>query len=170
MVLDYKQAKIYKIIDNTNNNVYIGSTCKTLKERLSKHQSDFKSYSNGKYHYVYSFKILQNNDYEIQLIELYPCGSKQELIKREGYHIKSLECVNKCVAGRTNAEYRMDNKKETSKASKKYYETNKNEISEYKKRKMNCICGSTITINHKTQHEQTKKHISFLKTQQVAIN
>ncbi len=153
---NYRNGKIYKIIDHTNNNVYIGSTVQTLQRRLSGHIKDFQRYlKDSKYHYVSSFKILQNNDYEIQLIELYPCDSKQELNKREGYHIKSLECVNKCVAGRTKKEYREENKKE---------------IANYKKQEMICVCGAILTINHKARHEKAHYHKSYIQTQQVAIN
>jgi Uri superfamily endonuclease len=35
----YNNGKIYKIIDNTNGNVYYGSTVQTLGERLSRHIS-----------------------------------------------------------------------------------------------------------------------------------
>ena len=38
------KAKIYKIIDNTNQNVYIGSTCGSLKDRLSRHKGNYKGF------------------------------------------------------------------------------------------------------------------------------
>ena len=43
------EGKIYQIVDNTNNNKYIGSTCKTLNQRLSKHKNNYKSFLNGIY-------------------------------------------------------------------------------------------------------------------------
>ena len=66
----YQNGKIYKIVDNTNGDIYIGSTYKRLYERIAKHEYDFKYYLNGNYHYITSFKILKNNDYKIELIEL----------------------------------------------------------------------------------------------------
>jgi hypothetical protein len=43
----YNRSKIYKIVDNTNSNVYIGSaTEKTLGCRLGKHKSDHNKYLN----------------------------------------------------------------------------------------------------------------------------
>ena len=37
MVVNYQLGKIYKIVDNTNGNIYIGSTCETtLARRLNK--------------------------------------------------------------------------------------------------------------------------------------
>ena len=42
---NYQNGKIYQIIDNTNNNIYIGSTCEpTLARRLSGHVRKYKSY------------------------------------------------------------------------------------------------------------------------------
>ena len=40
-VKSYKNAKIYRIVDNTSDNQYIGSTCRTLSARLSEHKSRF---------------------------------------------------------------------------------------------------------------------------------
>ena len=47
-------AKIYKIVDNTNDNKYIGSTCCSLKRRLSFHKSNYKRFINGLYHNIKS--------------------------------------------------------------------------------------------------------------------
>ena len=160
---NYQNGKIYKIIDHTNNNVYIGSTCKTLKERLSRHEYNYKAYLNEKDDYRSSFSILKNNNYKILLIEAFPCNSKKELTQREGYYIKSVECVNNHVPGRTKKE-----------SDKQYYETNKQMIldrcKQKCKQKITCICGSIVAKHAKARHEKTKKHISFLKTQQVVIN
>ena len=35
--------KIYKIIDNTNGNVYVGQTIQKLNQRIYGHKSEFKS-------------------------------------------------------------------------------------------------------------------------------
>ena len=64
----------------------------------------------------------------IILVEQYPCNSREELLRKEGEHIKNTECVNKYVAGRTVAEYESENKEQrraNSRASmKKQYERN----------------------------------------------
>jgi hypothetical protein len=72
----YQNAKIYKIVDNTNDNIYIGSTCKKLCQRLAQHRSNYKQYLNDKFSYITSFKILKNDDYDIVLIEEFPCENK----------------------------------------------------------------------------------------------
>ncbi len=40
MKVDYSQAKIYKITNDYNDDVYVGSTCDTLVKRFSYHKSD----------------------------------------------------------------------------------------------------------------------------------
>ena len=89
---NYQQAKIYKIECNISGKIYVGSTCEpTLARRLAGHVGDYKRYLNGNYHYVSSFDILANNDYDIVLVESYPCDSKDELYSRERYWTKELE-------------------------------------------------------------------------------
>ena len=130
-MVNYNNGKIYKIIDNTNGNIYIGSTTKQyLSQRLTTHVKNYKLFLNGKGHFVTSFKIIENNDYYIELIELYFCNSKDELHAREGYHIRNNECVNNNIPGRTRKEWREDNKNEILEREKDYYEVNKEKILE----------------------------------------
>jgi len=93
---NYNRGKIYKIVDNTTDNIYIGSTCEpTLARRLAGHVRNYKRYLNDKQKYISSFDILANADYNIILIELYPCNSKDELLARERYFSDTLKCTNK---------------------------------------------------------------------------
>ncbi len=165
---DYKDGKIYKIVDLTNNDVYIGSTCEpTLARRLAKHVGNCRSYKKGKCHYVTSFKIIENGNYDIQLIESYPCNSKDELHAREGHYIKTMACVNKVVAGRTRKEYEQQNSvlnKDKIRAYKKQYRNeNKDRIKLHGLAKHNCECGGQFVTSHKSTHMKTTKHQQFIK-------
>ena len=92
---NYQEGKIYSFIDNTNGNKYIGSTTHTLKERLYNHKSHYKRYKQGKRTQgCASFKILENNNYDIKLIEEYPCETKRELEKREQYWLDRIDNIN----------------------------------------------------------------------------
>ena len=62
-------SKIYKIVDTTNNNIYIGSTCKSSKTRLIQYKSPLKRFLKGLYNNVSSFQIIKNNNYKIELLE-----------------------------------------------------------------------------------------------------
>jgi hypothetical protein len=144
---DYQRGKIYKI---TNGDLtYIGSTCEpTLARRLSGHVKAFKLWKDGKTHKITSFQVLELGNYEITLLELCPCGSKDELTARERHWVETIPCVNKSIPGRTRKEwfethkeqikewtkqYREDNKEQIKEQKKKYDEAHKEEIKEQKK-------------------------------------
>ena len=92
----FKNGKIYKLVDNTNRNIYIGSTILSLKNRLKRHLSTFKRYTNGKSHkYLRSFEILTNLNFDIVLIENHPCCNFEELLIRENFYITTMICLNK---------------------------------------------------------------------------
>jgi hypothetical protein len=93
---NYANGKIYKIKCNKTGGVYIGcTTCKELSTRLMEHVSKRKRYlKDNSADYIASFKVLEKGDYNIILVESYPCKSKKELHTRECFHIENNECVN----------------------------------------------------------------------------
>ena len=68
---------------------------------------------------------MRHDDHYIELLELFPCGSKAELERKEGEYIRCMPCVNKVVAGRTIKEWIEDNKETISEKAKIYREKNK---------------------------------------------
>ena len=130
----YLQSKIYKIVCNITSEVYYGSTYEpTVARRLATHISDYKKWKNGKSHFVSSFPIFERGDYSIYLVELYPCQSKDELRAREGFYQLNNECVNKCIAGRSDKQYIFDNADKIREQKKQYYIDNADKILEQKK-------------------------------------
>ena len=183
-MVNYQQAKIYKIECNISGKIYIGSTCKkTLAERMSQHRSDYKRYLNGNYHYISSFDIIKDGDYDIILIESFPCDSKDELYAKERYWTNELDCVNRYKnQGLFNElgekeykkEYREINKDKINEKNKEYYEQNINKILKYQeeyrdnnKEKINekhqCECGDCYSNVNKSHHLKTIKHQNYLK-------
>jgi hypothetical protein len=151
MPVNYNLGKVYKIVDYTNNNCYIGSTCEPiLARRLAGHVSKYRSYLNGKANNVTSFEIIKNGNYNILLIEEYPCETKDQLLAREGHYIETMDCINKCKAGKFNEL-----------GSKEYFK--QPHIIEYHKKKYNCICGGKHTYHNKSIHKKTPKHQNYLK-------
>ena len=167
----YQRGKIYKIVDNTNDNIYIGSTCEpTLARRLANHVGDYKRYVSGNRHFLTSFCILENCNYDIVLIELFPCNNKDELHQRERHYIESLNCVNKNIPKRSSGEYKKDNKEKINMQRKTYRLENKEKIKNYRnnnKEKIHehfkCICGGKYTYGHKAEHMRSKKHLQGIK-------
>jgi hypothetical protein len=169
----YNNGKIYKIVDNTNNNIYIGSTCdKTLARRLSGHRNCYKSYLKGTdaSSFVTSFDILKNGDYSIILLENYQCKNKEELTARERYYIDSNICINKYRPTRTNKEYYEDNKEHIKEYKKKYYKDNKDKILEKNKETHKCECGGKYTIYHKCRHLKTNRHLKYCESIKTETN
>ena len=150
----YQNGKIYKVVCLDTGRIYIGSTYKTLEKRLKNHETDYKSYLKGNINFKYSYDIIKDGNYTIELIEDYPCNNKTELERQEGLHQRkaiaddNVVCVNKNIAGRTKQEYKADNREI---------------ILEKKKEKFNCECGGKYTRTHKAEHLKSNRHQTYLK-------
>ena len=109
---DYSKGKIYAIKSYECDDIYIGSTINRLSDRLWGHRSSYNRFINGDDNVVISsFEILQFDDAFIELIEEYPCKNKDQLKRREGEIItKTINCLNKNIAGRTQDEYQKSDK------------------------------------------------------------
>jgi len=91
----YSNGKIY-IISSSAGNPYIGSTTLPLDIREGLHKQ------NG---HLCSVKIhLGQPDFKMELLELYPCNSNEDLIKRERYWTEQINCCNKRRPYRSYAE------------------------------------------------------------------
>lgn len=132
MPVDYSLGKIYKIVGNGK--VYVGSTCERLLcMRFSQHRRNYNKWLNGKDHYVTSFECLEDPECKIELLEMCPCSTKDELRKCEGKWIRDLDCVNRCIAGRTHEEYYREERIKVLEKMRVYRETNKDKINEKQK-------------------------------------
>ena len=176
MPIDYKNGKIYKLVSNQTDDVYIGSTCLKLCSRMAKHRCDYKHFKEGKKHFVSSFDIMKFDDAKILLVEDFPCDRREQLLKREGEIIKNTQnCINRCVAGRTKKDraiefkeeikqymdqYRLQNKETLSAKKKVYYSENKDTIKERRLGVVTCECGIEIRKVNIAKHIKTRKHNS----------
>ena len=128
-MVNYQNGRIYKLVSNHTNDIYIGSTTRPLHQRLWDHKSDNESFSKGLINKICSSKQLYDlGKVEIILIENYPCNSKEELLMRERHFIESIECVNKKIPIRTVEErkelktkYILSHKKEKKEYDKNYH-------------------------------------------------
>lgn len=178
---DYQNGKIYMIWCGDHR--YYGSTCDTLSRRLAGHRTH-RSETRAKI----IFDIYGVENCKIELVELFPCHSKEELNAREGFYIRNNECVNKNIPGQTLIEWRESNKDILSEKQRQKYNKNKEIILQQKKEyrskhkeeisirkravytknkvKVICECGGTYChASSKAQHFKTKKHIAFIATQ-----
>ena len=120
-MVNYENAKIYKLVCNKTGLIYIGSTCQRLLcKRLSGHVANYKCWKNGKGTYTTSFNIIDNGDYYMELLEAVSCSSFDELAKKERHYIESIDCINKLIPGRNHKE-----------SCKQYYDNNKEKMKQY---------------------------------------
>jgi len=133
----YKNGKIYKIVDNTNGNIYVGSTIQPLNIRLNQHRRPCRNVSR---------EIIKNGDYKIELIKNFPCKSKYELEEEEKKYILENECINITIPHRTKAEWN---------------EINKERLKDISKQKLECDCGAIVRKYDLARHKKTLKHIKF---------
>ena len=156
---DYQLGKIYKIECNVTGKVYIGSTCEpTLARRLASHVGHYRCYLKGTfYNFISSFKIFENGNYCIVLLEKYPCDTKDELLARERHWCNELECINQ---RKNQGMYNLLGEKGYDKYN---YEKNKDIINSKKNEKHECICGGKYTHTNKAQHIRSVKHQEYLK-------
>jgi len=119
-MVNYQNGKVYKIINENNEIIYIGSTA---EEKLCKR---------------YAKHYLKAPNNKIILIENYPCNSKEELLMREQQiiedHSNLLNKIRAYISEEDKKEYKIEyyknNKDETLEKQKEYYKNNKDIISE----------------------------------------
>lgn len=172
-------GRVYCIRSHQTPNIYIGSTKQILCMRMGSHRRDYKKFLNNKTNYITSFEILKYGDAYIELIEEVECETKSQLWAREGHYIRTMDCVNKIIVGRTVAEYREDNKEHLYQVQVDYKKKNKERLQlrdkEYRKRdeviksknernckRVDCECGSNIRQYELKRHLTSTKHLEYL--------
>ncbi len=129
---------------------------------MSKHRQNFKQYQNGKHDFITSFKVLENGNFDIVLLENCPCDSKEQLHARERYYIETLDCVNKCIPNKYNEIGK-------SEYGKQYHITNRENILLQKSQKHICVCGGKYTSSHRSEHLKSSKHQKYINQNMKAI-
>jgi hypothetical protein len=135
--------------------------------------------------YLSSFKIFENNDYSIELIENVNVSTLDELLAVESSYIKSNECVNIVLPNQTKTEwytanivklnqmsriYRQNNKPLINIYNKSYRDKNKKHLAETRKIRLEakvrpiCVCGCSIRPGNMQRHILTSKHLKFTTT------
>lgn len=117
---NYQEGKIYCIRSRDSDDVYIGSTTQPLARRFASHKNTAKNGSG-----ITSSSIVCSPSAYIELIEAFPCDTGEQLKRREGELIASMDCVNKVIAGRTKQEYRDLHREKQKEYMKNYYAENK---------------------------------------------
>lgn len=193
--MDYKNGKVYQILNTITDDAYIGSTCQPLSKRMAKHRVNVNQITTQHRPLYVKMKEIGVDNFYIELLEECPCDNKEQLRKKEGQYIREIGTLNCWLAGRTLQEYKEDNKDKIKQQICKYKEENKDRVKqqnqtyaiehkdeinkrattyyhEHKARileknavKITCECGSIHRLGEKSSHLRTKKHIDRINLQ-----
>ncbi len=158
---NYSNTILYKLCCKNLNitDVYIGHTT-DFKSRKRSHKNSCNKEHNKCYNYnVYNF--IRNNggwdNWEMIMIEYYPCNTNLEATKRERELIEELKAtLNSYIPTRTRKEYREDNKIILSTKEQQRIANCKTQI--------NCECGGFYKLTNKSCHIKTKRHQNYIYT------
>eukprot|EP00035_Acanthoeca_spectabilis_P016665 m.345499 g.345499 ORF g.345499 m.345499 type:complete len:324 (+) comp16558_c0_seq5:1022-1993(+) len=117
--------------------LYVGSTCLPLSKRLYSHKySGMNDNRHGKMKLYQHVEQLDGWDnFYIELHEVYPCNTKDELFRRERQVQRELKAsLTERIAGRKWTEYYEDNKEHLKQNSKEWYEAHREEVIENMKK------------------------------------
>jgi len=136
-MLDYANGKIYKIVNDIDDQFYVGSTA-NFSKRLKHHQDKSRDQSKGKLHTL--MRTHGNDHFEIILIEDFPCTNSKELRTREDYYIKLLKPTLNSIGAILDVEkvkqkvkeYAIKHKNEKREYDIKYRAMNEDKIRERK--------------------------------------
>ena len=125
-------GKIYKIINNIDDDIYIGSTTNSLHLRFAVHILTAK-YIKSKNRLLYKkINELGIEHFKIELVDEITCDDKKDLHALEGYYILQYGTLNHNLAGRS--------------------------IKEWRKIKRPCSCGKDYTMTNAARHRHSNNH------------
>lgn len=135
---DYQKTIIYKIChkDPKITDIYIGSTCNFAKRKCD-HKIASRNPLNSKHH-QHLYQFIREHDgfdeFEMVMIDEYPCQNKREKEARERHWIEQLKpTLNQRNPFRPAEEWRKENKEYIKEENQKYREANKETIRQRKK-------------------------------------
>lgn len=183
-------GKVYKIVDNTSDDVYVGSTILSLKTRLSCHKSVCKrSLRTGKPEGGSASIIINRGDFRIELLE--EVAWNEDLQRREGWWILNtpnvvndrfplLHSNDSCLLRWKSSK---DGKPRVAKSSRAEYQREyrermgtelKDKERQYAARRaaagikpgqsteIRCGCGVTTDARHLWTHARSATHVEYV--------
>ena len=183
----YQEGKIYRIkptVEHPDDDVYYGSTVQKLYNRFGGHKGGYCRKQRGeKVSNMTVFVLFDKYGRQncmIELIDLFPCQSRQELERKEREWIVGNPCVNKILPAQNVEEkkerkkkYRKDNNIIFIKSNQKYTEKNREKLNEKQKEDRKKKDKTELTEHYKqryktlleTQTEQEKEKARLRKNE-----
>jgi len=182
----YNNGKIYKLVSNETDKIYIGSTCKErLCQRLAKHKANYKDWikdnNNG---YISSYELFKLGNVEIVLLESINCNTKDELLKKEREYIDKYKdilvnnilkpIITKEEIKEHQKQYYKDNRNHILDIKKDYYEDNKEKLlkinKQYRKNNKEILANKGKEKYENNKEEIIKDRIEYYEKNKEEIN
>jgi hypothetical protein len=173
-----RTGRIYKIIHNQSNIIYVGSTFNTLRDRIYAHKNSYKQWLKDNTSEVSIFPYFKEYgffQFTIILIQEYLVVDRDHLKSKEQLWINKLRknvinrnnpfYIKKFAQKEQNKQFYAKNKLELAKKNKQYRIDNKETLNARENEKFNCECGGKYSkVNH-SKHKKTNKHQVWINSQ-----
>ena len=170
--IDYSKAIIYKIVckDPSVKDTYVGSTTRFVN-RKAQHKAHCQNEMSPA-HNLKVYKCIRENEnwinWNMVMIEYYPCSSQLELIKRERYFFELLNAnLNMVYPSRSKqeymAKYEHPHKEKRKEYMAEYNNTHKDQLQEYRdahkehKKKTSAVYNRQYMIENKQRISENRK-------------
>jgi hypothetical protein len=166
---DYSNGKIYKVVNDVDDAIYIGSTVMMLCNRMAMHRTCAKEDTKRRKAPInVKMRTMGVEHFRIVLIEAFPCNEKSELLRREQHWIDELKpTLNKFKTIEERPQTEVDkernirHRERISSYGKAYYQKNKEVVKQrnanYGKIRIDCeICGRNVARKHLKDHQKTQ--------------
>jgi len=151
--MSYADSKIYRLVFTGTDKCYIGSTRGSLEQRLW-HHNHSANRPDSQTQTVACEYIRTHSGTAIELVEAFPCASKEELNIRERYWIETTPtAINKNIPGQTWKERAIKRK-----------DIIKEYMSAFRAERYTCGCGKELGKAEKARHERSAYHIKWVET------
>lgn len=143
MEVDYSQGYIYKLVNDVDEDIYVGSSCCSESRRMDAHRTKARS---GTTSLLYRrMRELGIDHFKLVRLEDFPCQSNDELRAREEYWRQELGAALNTVRCYLSDEewkewkkayfvrYYAANREKILNRSAEYYKENKEKVQAYKK-------------------------------------
>ena len=146
----YEHSKIYKIVNDVDDMIYVGSTYQKLDIRWGLHMYDYKRHP--EYNLYKKMHEIGIEHFKMILISIYPCETKEQLLWREREEFDKYDknkLLNK-FRPKVTKEEEIEHRK---KHDKEYHEIHKDRHNKYK-REYYVKNIETIKIKDKLRHQK----------------
>ena len=174
MAPNYALGKVYAIHNTVNDKVYVGSTIRTLAQRMAEHRKSTCDEVRCTWPLYSAMLELGVDKFYIELLGDFPCERREQLLSEEGKHIREYKSIspagyNVKVAGRKKDQYYVDNIEEIKKKKLQHYAENSSTLNA-KTREYRAANGESLREKDRQHYAAHAEEIKCKQREYVAAN